>query len=143
LGFVSESGTGVRPREELSDAAEALEHAILLGPERPETHFNLALVYEAEHRLSQALKEITISRRLSPEDQDIKNTSAILCAEMGDLLCARKVWTRLAQAGYSPARTNLAILTRITSPGLGLSPLIEQSPLVTERQRAMGRSRGD
>jgi Flp pilus assembly protein TadD len=133
-------GLAYAAREELSDAAEALEHAALLGPERPETHFNLALVYEAENMLSEALKEITIARRLSPDDQDIENTNAILCAEMGDLPCARKLWTHLAQAGYSPARANLTILTRITSPGQSLSPLIERSPLVTERQRAIGKS---
>jgi Flp pilus assembly protein TadD len=125
---------------ELADAAEALEYAALRAPERPETHFNLALVYEAEHRLSEALKEITIARRLSPDDQDIENTNAVLCAEMGDVHCARMLWTHLAQAGYSPARANLAILTRITSPGRNLSPLIERPPLVTEQQHAMGKS---
>jgi Flp pilus assembly protein TadD len=133
-------GLAYAAQGELADAAEALEHAALRAPERPETHFNLALVYEAEHRLSEAMKEITIARRLSPDDQDIENTNAILCAETGDVLCARKVWTRLAQAGYSPARANLAILARITSPGPGLSPFIARSPLVTERQRAMGKS---
>ncbi len=128
-------------RGELAAAAKALEQAAVRAPERPETHFNLALVYEAEHRLSEALKEITIARRLSRYDQDIENTRAILCAEIGDLRCARKVWTHLVQAGYSPARANLAILARITSPGPGLSPLFEQSPLVTQRQHAMGSSR--
>jgi len=136
-------GLAYAARGELSEAAKALEHATLLGPERPETHFNLALVYEADHRLSQALKEITIAQRLSPEDQDIENNSAIFCAEMGDLLCAHRIWTRLAQAGYSPARANLAILTRITSPGLGLSPSIERSLLVFERQCTIGKSRED
>jgi len=133
-------GLAYAARGELSESAKALERATLLGPERPEAHFNLTLVYEAEHRLSQALKEITISRRLSPENQNIENTSAILCAEMGDLFCARRIWTRLAKAGYSPARANLAMLTRIRSPGLGLPPLIERSPMVTERQCAIGKS---
>jgi Flp pilus assembly protein TadD len=133
-------GLAYAAQGESANAAEALEHAALRAPERPETHFNLALAYEAEHRFSEALKEITVSRRLSPDDQDIENTNAILCAEMGDLRCARHLWTRLAQAGYSPARANLAILARITSPGRSPSPLIERSPLITERQRAMGKS---
>jgi Flp pilus assembly protein TadD len=136
-------GLAYAAQGELANAAEALEYAALRAPERPETHFNLALVYEAENRLREALKQITIARRLSPDDQDIENTNAILCAEMGDLRCASNLWTRLAQAGYSPARANLAILARIASPGSGLSPLIEPSPLVTERQHAMCRSRED
>jgi len=106
-------GLAYAARGELSEAAKALEHATLLGPERPETHLNLALIYESQNKLSNAFKEITIARRLSPEDRDIENTRAIFCAEMGDLGCARDVWTHLAQAGYSPARANLAILGRL------------------------------
>jgi len=110
-------GLAYTDRQEWSNAAEALEHAVRLAPERPETHFNLALVYERENKLSEALKEIIISRRLEPEDHEIENTNAVLCAEMGDLLCARNIWTHLIQAApsYSPARINLALLSRITS----------------------------
>ena len=107
-------GLAYAERGNLSNAATALKNAVLLEPGRAEPHFNLALVYEAEHRLGDALKEITISRRLRPEDQDIENAGAILCAETGDLSCARNLWTHLAQSGYSPAQANLAILDRIT-----------------------------
>jgi Flp pilus assembly protein TadD len=107
-------GLAYAERWELSNAAAALEHAVSLGPERAETHFNLALVYEREHRVSEALREIAISRRLRPHDLDIENTNAILCAEMGDVHCARTLWTHLVHTApaYSPARTNLAMLNR-------------------------------
>jgi len=110
-------GLGFAERGELSNADSALEHAVLLGPDRAETHFNLALVYEKEHRLSEALREITISRRLEPQDPDELNTNAMLCAEMGDFVCARDLWTHLVQTapGYSPAQANLAILSRTTN----------------------------
>jgi Flp pilus assembly protein TadD len=113
-------GLAYADRQELSNAVAALERAVLLGPKRAETHFNLALLDERENRLSEALQEITISRRLGPQDLEAENTNAIVCAKMGDLLCARSLWTHLVKAapGYSPARANLAILSqfRYTRP---------------------------
>lgn len=107
-------GLAYAERGELSNASTALEHAVLLGPERGEAHFNLAIVYERENMLSQALREITIARRLEPHDLDVSNTNAILCAETGDFHCAHNLWTYLVQSApdYSPARANLAILSR-------------------------------
>ena len=37
---------------------------------------------------------------------------AIICAELGDLTCARDIWTQLVgtSPGYAPARVNLRIL---------------------------------
>jgi Flp pilus assembly protein TadD len=101
-------------RKELSNATTALEQAALLAPGRPETHFNLALVYERENRLREARREVTISRRLDPADPDIENSYAIVCAEMGDRVSAQRVWSQLARMApeYYPARTNLAILGR-------------------------------
>ncbi len=46
----------------------------------------------------------------------MRNTKAIICAESGDLACARDEWMLLLQIapGYAPARLNLAILTGST-----------------------------
>jgi Flp pilus assembly protein TadD len=112
-------GLAYADRQELSNAVAALEHAVVLGSKRAETHSNLALVYERENRLSEALREITISRRLQPGDLDAENTNAILCAKVGDILCARNLWTHLIKVapGYSPARANLAILANSGARG--------------------------
>lgn len=101
-------------QDEFAKATVALETAVSLGPEHAETHFNLATVYERENRLRDALQEITISRSLAPEDLDVGNTNAIICAEMGDLVCAHDIWTHLVEAApdYPPARANLVILNR-------------------------------
>jgi Flp pilus assembly protein TadD len=105
-------GLAYLEQHQLSNATAALETAVFLGPEHPETHFNLATVYERERRLADALREIRTSRHLAPEDHDVANTNAIICAETGDLVCARDLWTHLVQAApdYTPARSNLVIL---------------------------------
>jgi tetratricopeptide (TPR) repeat protein len=93
-------------------AIEALQTAVSRGPDHPESHFSLALAYEKANRLREALAEITVSIHLAPEDPDERNTKAIVCAELGDLACARDEWAHLVQVapGYAPARANLAIL---------------------------------
>jgi len=85
---------------------------VLLGPDHAEAHFNLALAYEGSNRLREALQEITASLRLTPKDSDEHNTRAIICAELGDLVCARAEWEYLAQVApdYAPARANLTNL---------------------------------
>jgi tetratricopeptide (TPR) repeat protein len=105
-------GRAYLEQNELPRATDALETAVLLGPEHAEAHFNLALVYERQSKLGPALQEITASRRLAPQDLDAANTNAIICAEMGDFSCARNVWTNMLKNApdYSPARTNLAML---------------------------------
>jgi Tfp pilus assembly protein PilF len=44
-------GLAYLEQHQLSNATAALETAVFLGPEHPETHFNLATVYERERRL--------------------------------------------------------------------------------------------
>src|ERR1700688_2968249 len=94
-------------------AIKALQTAALLGPTHPEAHFNLAIAYEKGNRLREALQEIIVSLHLAPEDPDERNTKGIICAELGDLVCARDEWTHLVQfaPAYAPARVNLAILS--------------------------------
>jgi Flp pilus assembly protein TadD len=107
-------GRAYLEQNELPSAADALETAVLRGPEHAEAHFNLALVYERQSKLAAALQEITASRRLAPQDLDAANTNAIICAEMGDFSCARNVWSSMLKTtpDYSPARANLAMLNR-------------------------------
>jgi tetratricopeptide (TPR) repeat protein len=104
-------------QHELASATAALETAASLGPEHPETHFNLAVVYERQNRLPDALREITVSRGLAPDDLDAANTNAIICAELDDLACAHDIWTSLIQRApdYAPARSNVVILRRRTT----------------------------
>jgi tetratricopeptide (TPR) repeat protein len=94
-------------------AIKTLQTAVLLGPHHPEAHFNLAIAYEKGNRLREALQEIIISLHQAPEDPDERNTKGIICAELGNLVCARDEWAHLVQAApnYAPARVNLAILT--------------------------------
>jgi Flp pilus assembly protein TadD len=105
-------GLAYLEQQQLVNAAGALETAASIGPEHAETHFNLAIVYERQKRLDEALREITVSRRLAPDDPDAANTNAIICAEMGNLACARDIWTHLVQTApsYAAARANLAML---------------------------------
>jgi Flp pilus assembly protein TadD len=94
------------------EATNALRTAVSLGPEHPEAHYNLALAYERDNALVKALQEITVSLTLAPLDADEGNTKAIICAELGDLVCARDEWAHLVQVApaYAPARVNLGIL---------------------------------
>jgi tetratricopeptide (TPR) repeat protein len=93
-------------------AIKALQTGVLIAPDHPEAHFNLAIAYEKANRLSKALQEIIVSLHLAPEDPDERNTKGIICAELGDLICARDEWAHLVQVApdYIPARVNLRIL---------------------------------
>lgn len=107
-------GLAYADRQDLEDAAAALETAVSLGPEHAETHFNLAVVYERENRLSEAFEQIMAALVLEPGDLDAANTDAIICARMGDLASARRIWTQLVRVApdYAPAQTNLAFLNQ-------------------------------
>jgi tetratricopeptide (TPR) repeat protein len=94
-------------------AIKTLQNAVLLGPNHPEAHFNLAIAYAKDNRLREALQEIIVSLHLAPEDLDERNTKGIICAELGNLVCARDEWAQLLQGApnYAPARVNLWILS--------------------------------
>ena len=91
--------------------------AALLGPDHPETRFNLALAWEQEKDFAEALKEIAIAERLAPNDLDIRNTDAVIHAEFGDLAGAEHLWALLLieAPGYASARSNLAMLRSMDS----------------------------
>lgn len=100
---------------ESENATTALETAVSLGPEHAETHFNLAVVYERQDRLNEALQQIIAALVLAPGDLDAANTDAVICANMGNIDSARTIWKQLVNAApdYAPARINLAILDRM------------------------------
>ena len=107
-------GLAYYDQHDLPGATAALGTAVLLGPEHAETHFNLAVIYEKDNRLTEALQEIVRALVLEPKDMDAANTHAIICARMGDLVGARDIWAQLVRTApdYAPARSNLAILNR-------------------------------
>jgi len=88
-------GLAYLSRSDLPKAVDALAIAVRLGPDHYETHFNLAIAYRDGHSLREAFKEITLALKLAPQDLDAGNTKAIICAELGNLSCARDEWTHL------------------------------------------------
>jgi Flp pilus assembly protein TadD len=105
-------GVAYLDQKDSPKAANALRTAILLGPDHSEAHYNLAIAYEMDNALDKALQEITVALRLAPLDADEGNMKAIICAELGDLVCARDEWAHLVQIApdYAPAQVNLGIL---------------------------------
>jgi len=130
--------------DEFANATAALQTAVSLGPGYAETHFNLAVVYERENRLNEALEEIIAALLLAPRDLDAANTDAIICARMGDVVSARNIWTQIIRSAsdYAPARTNLAILNGSCGSACGTdsSPQTELlSQFGSEEKRSVSR----
>ncbi|MGB0062098.1 MAG: hypothetical protein WBP68_18135, partial [Candidatus Binatus sp.] len=101
------------------DATQVLRLAALLGPERPETHFNLALAYERRGALAQAEQEALLSLQIDPSQPDARNTLGAIYAEEGKYVRASQEWNELVGEipDYTPAKTNLAILQHVESSG--------------------------
>ena len=127
-------GLAFADRHDLEAAATALETAVSLGAEHPATHFNLAVVYEREDRLNEALQQIIAALVLSPGDLDAANTDAIICARMGDVGSARKIWMQLvlADPDYTPARTNLALLNQSCRGTCGSYPRSQWTTVLSQ-----------
>jgi tetratricopeptide (TPR) repeat protein len=105
-------GLAYLDRNQRELAINAMEIAVLLGPEHPQAHFDLALAYEQSDRLPEALQQIVASLRLAPQDPAELNTEAVLLAELGDRPATRDVWTHLLLIApdYAAAHINLTIL---------------------------------
>jgi Flp pilus assembly protein TadD len=105
-------GLAYLEKRDYPNAIYALQTSVLLGPNHPEAHFNLAIAYEEANRLGDAMREIIAALGMTPADLDMRNTKAIICAELGDLNCARDEWMLLHQIApnYASATANLAIL---------------------------------
>jgi len=93
--------------------------AVLLGENRSESHFNLALVYERRGILKEAEHETLASLRLTPWQPDTRNLLGVIYAREGKIVRALLVWHDLVREApdYEPARKNLAILSNIGSLG--------------------------
>lgn len=105
-------------RLENGDAVMAvvlLQKAVLLAPDRADTHFDLSLGYEQTRQLEAALQEIEESLRIEPGQPDARNARAIITAEIGHYEEARRQWRELSRDNpeYSPARQNLQVLDRL------------------------------
>ena len=115
-------------------ALSALETSVILGPQHSEAHLNLAIADEKAGHLNEAMKEITVVLQKAPLDVDARNTKAIICADLGDLRCARDEWMLLTRIApdYVLARTNLAILNGSAREPLPSIPNTVEIPQVVE-----------
>jgi Flp pilus assembly protein TadD len=114
--------------DDVAHATHCLQLATLLGPGHPESHFNLALAYERRGMLDPARREMLVSLWLDPRQMDARNMLGVIYAEQGDKAAAAAEWRNLLQdsPGYSPARTNLAILNAADAVG---APQPERPPV--------------
>jgi hypothetical protein len=80
------------------------------------------------------MKEITVVLQEAPSDVDARNTKAIICADLGDLRCARHEWTLLTRIAPDCvlARTNLAILNGSAREPLPSIPNTVEIPQAVE-----------
>jgi cytochrome c-type biogenesis protein CcmH/NrfG len=93
-------------------ATDALRHAVRLDSEQPEPHYGLGLVYERRNMLTEAEQEMLTTLRLDPERLDARNMLGVIYARQGKKAEASAQWSALLREapGYSPTRTNLAII---------------------------------
>ena len=96
----------------LEAATDALRLAVRLGPSRPESHYNLGLIYERRDMLTEAEREMLASLRLDPDQLDARNMLGVIYARQGDKARAFAQWRDLLRSapGYGPARANLKML---------------------------------
>jgi Flp pilus assembly protein TadD len=96
----------------LEAATDALRLAVKLGPNHPESHFNLGLVYERRDMLGNAEREMLASLRLQPQQLDAGNMLGAIYAREGDKARASAQWRDLIRKApdYAPARANLTLL---------------------------------
>ena len=94
---------------------QVLRLATLLGPDRPETHFNLGIAYQRLVMLSDAEQEVLLSLQIDPNQVDGRNTLGTIYAEEGKYSRAQDTWNELVEAdpNYAPARQNLVILQQV------------------------------
>ncbi len=97
---------------DLDAATDSLRHAVLLGEDHFESHFNLALVYQRRGMPADARREILASLLLNPGQPEARNLLGVIYAQEGDSARASLIWRELVREvpDYEPARANLAIL---------------------------------
>lgn len=75
-----------------------MRHAILLGENHPESHFNLGLIEEQRERLAGAARETLAALRLNREQPDAHNPLGAICAQEVDTVCVSTVTVVMQQA---------------------------------------------
>jgi Flp pilus assembly protein TadD len=97
---------------DLNAATESLRHAVFLGEDHFESHFNLALVEERRGLLAEAEHEAMASLLRNPREADARNLLGVIYAQEGKTDGASVVWSELIHdmPNYQAARLNLAIL---------------------------------
>ena len=115
-------GRALLEAADLNGATNALNTSVALAPERPESHFNLGLVYERREMFAAAQDELQTSLRLDPKQPDARNMVGLIYAKERDYSRAREIWDGLARTepDFEPARTNLAILDRMEHAPAGV-----------------------
>jgi Flp pilus assembly protein TadD len=115
---------------DLDGATGCLREAVLLGGSHPESHFNLALVYERRGMHADAEREMLASLQLNPRQADARNLLGVIYAKEGNTARAWVVWSELVhdQPDYAPARTNLALLGSKNEVVLGQTAAVVPSP---------------
>lgn len=93
-------------RTELGVAADWFNKAITAKPDYAEAHFNLALVYEREGKLKDAVTKVEQVLAASPTDTGIAFQLATLYFRAGDKAASRTLFEQIVQAtpNFSNAR---------------------------------------
>jgi hypothetical protein len=87
VGFVFDLGIGYLDLKDWPDATTALRTAGLLGPDRSEATLLSRLPMKGITHSAKAMQEIMVSLRLAPSDPEEGNMKAVICTELGDLVC--------------------------------------------------------
>jgi Flp pilus assembly protein TadD len=125
---------------DLDAATHSLRRAVLLGEDHPESHFNLALVYERRGLLADAEREM-LALRLNPGEVDTRNSLGVIYPEEGKTVRAGLVWRELVREvpDYEPARRNLRLLGSRVEVARGETAAVALRPATavkaTEEQR--------
>ena len=109
-------GLAYLQNHDLIEATKSLRVAALLGPEHPESHFNLGLVYERRGMLAEAEQEILLSLMLDHNQLDARNMLAVIHAEQGENARALAEWRDLVHdSPDAMGHVNLRILSAIAT----------------------------
>jgi Flp pilus assembly protein TadD len=65
-----DAGTILARQKRYAEAANALQHAVALDPEEPETHYQLGRVYQTMNKSEQAQREYAKVRQLHKKSVD-------------------------------------------------------------------------
>ncbi len=99
-------------RGDLNKASWYLSRAVARSPERPKSHYNYALVLDAQKERDRALDELKTAGELDPGDAEIRYLSGVILLREGRLDEARKMFAEALRIrpDHEDARHNLALL---------------------------------